>query len=228
MAWNKNKITRLADDASTDAGNSLNGQAGKVMKHIVGQPAYSFYVYEQVYDEKGQPLDNVFVDRNGDGIIDDNDRYVYHSKNPKVTLTWSNSVNVKNWDFGIVLRGNFGNYIFNQNQMNNSFIDGALNSTPLSNLLSNTYIFHGEKTVAAMKSDYFVQNASFLRCDNISVGYTWPHLLKDNLRIRLFGAVQNPFIITKYKGLDPEVFSGIDNAPYPKPITVTVGVVASF
>ena len=228
VAWNKNKITRLANDASTDAGNSLNGQAGQVMKHVVGYPAYSFYVFEQVYDQNGDPLDNVFVDRNGDGVIDDNDRYIYHSRNPKVTLTWNNNVSFKNWDFGIVLRGNFGNYLFNQNQMNNVFVDGALNSTPLSNLLSNTYIFTGEKTIAQMKSDYFVQNASFLRCDNITVGYTWPHLCNDNLRVRVYGAVQNPFVITKYKGLDPEVFSGIDNAVYPNPITVTLGAVVTF
>ena len=228
VAWNKNKITRLADSASMDAGNSVSGQVGKIMKHIEGYPAYTFYVLEQVYDQDGKPLDNVFVDRNGDGVIDDNDRYAYHSRNPKVTLTWNNTVNYKNWDFGIVLRGNFGAYLYNQNQMSNVFIDGALNALPLSNLMADNYIFTGEKTVNAMKSDYFVQNASFLRCDNISVGYTWPNLCNDNLRLRLFGAVQNPFVITKYKGLDPEVFSGIDNAVYPKPVTVTLGVVLSF
>ena len=228
VAWNKNKITRLANDATTDAGPDINGQAGKVMKHMVGYPAYTFFVYEQVYDQDGNPLDGVFVDRNGDGVVDDNDRYAFHSRNPQVTLTWSNTVNYKNWDFGIVLRGNFGAYLFNQNQMNNVFVDGALNSLPLSNLMTGTYIFTGEKSVPAMKSDYFVQNASFLRCDNISVGYTWPHLCNDNLRLRIYGAVQNPFVITAYKGLDPEVFSGMDNSVYPKPVTVTLGAVLTF
>ena len=168
------------------------------------------------------------VDRNGDGVVDDNDRYPFHSRTPSVTATWNNQVSYKNWDFGIVLRGNFGNYLFNQSQMNNVFTDGAINSLPLSNLMSGTYIFTGEKTVTAMKSDYFVQNASFVRCDNITVGYTWPHLCNDNLRLRVYGAVQNPFVITKYKGLDPEVFSGIDNSPYPNPITCTVGAVLTF
>ena len=228
VAWNKNKITHLADEGGLDAGNSLNGQAGYVMKHMVGYPAYTFYVYEQVYDQNGTPLEGVFVDRNGDGVIDDNDRYAFHSRTPSVTATWSNQVSFKNWDFGIVLRGNFGNYLFNQSQMNNVFTDGAINSLPLSNLMSGTYIFTGEKTVAAMKSDYFVQNASFVRCDNITVGYTWPHLCNDNLRLRIYGAVQNPFVITKYKGLDPEVFSGIDNSPYPNPITCTLGAVLTF
>ena len=226
VAWNKNKITRLAEGADTQTG-SLGGQNGFVQKHEVGYPAYSFYVYEQVYDQNGKPLDNVFVDRNGDGQIDESDKYLYHSRNPKVTIAWNNNVSYKNWDFGIVLRANIGNYLFNQNQMNNVFVDGAVNSLPLSNLLANEFYFE-EKSLAQMQSDYFVQNASFVRCDNITVGYTWPDLLNDQLRIRLYGAVQNPFVITKYKGLDPEVFSGIDNAVYPKPITFTLGVVATF
>ncbi|MCH5230506.1 MAG: TonB-dependent receptor [Muribaculaceae bacterium] len=227
VAWNKNKITRLAEGADNQVG-SLGGQNGNIQKHEVGHPAYSFYVYEQVYDEKGIPLDNVFVDRNGDGQIDESDKYLYHSRDPKVTIAWNNNVSFKNWDFGIVLRSNIGNYVFNQNQMNNVFIDGAVNALPLSNLLANNPIYFEEKSVAQMQSDYFVQNASFVRCDNITVGYTWPNLCHDNLRIRLYGAVQNPFVITKYKGLDPEIFSGIDNAVYPKPITFTLGLVATF
>ena len=225
VAWNKNKITRLAEGADTQTG-SLGGQNGNIQKHEVGYPAYSFYVYEQVYDENGQPLDNVFVDRNGDGQIDESDKYLYHSRNPKVTIAWNNNVTYKNWDFGIVLRANLGNYVFNQNQMNNVFTNG-FTSLPLSNLMADEHYF-SNRTIPQMQSDYFVQNASFLRCDNITVGYTWPNLCNDNLRLRLYGAVQNPFVITKYKGLDPEVFSGIDNAVYPRPVTFTLGLVATF
>ena len=225
VAWNKNKITRLAEGADTQTG-SLGGQGGNIQKHEVGYPAYSFYVYEQVYDKDGNPIDNVFVDRNGDGVIDENDKYLYHSRTPKVTLTWNNSVTFKNWDFGIVLRANFGNYVFNQNQMNNVFTS-TNNALPLSNLLADQYYFT-DKSIAQMQSDYFVQNASFLRCDNITVGYTWPALINGNLRLRVYGAVQNPFVITKYKGLDPEIYSGIDNAVYPRPVTCTIGVIATF
>ena len=226
IAWNKNKILRLAEGADTQTGN-LGGQNGYVQKHEVGYPAYSFYVYEQVYDQDGNPLEGVFVDRNGDGEIDESDKYLFHSRDPKVTLTWNNTVNYKNWDFGIVLRSNIGNYMFNQNQMSNVFTS-VTRSVPLSNIMADEFLFTGQKTTVKMQSDYFVQNASFLRCDNISIGYTWPGLLKDQLRLRLFGAVQNPFVITKYKGLDPEVFSGIDNDVYPKPVTFTVGLVANF
>ena len=77
-------------------------------------------------------------------------------------------------------------------------------------------------------SDYWLSNAGFVRCDNITLGYTWQDLLRNQLRLRLFGAVQNPFVITKYKGLDPEVFGGIDNNVYPRPVTFTLGLVATF
>lgn len=225
VAWNKNKITRLAEGADTQTGH-LGGQNGYIQKHEVGFPAYSFYVYEQVYDQNGKPLENVFVDQNGDGQIDESDKILYHSRSPKVTLAWNNTVNFKNWDFGIVLRANIGNYMFNQNQMNNVFTN-TFTSLPLSNLMADEFYF-SNRTIPQMQSSYFVQNASFLRCDNITVGYTWPSLIDGNLRLRIYGAVQNPFVITKYKGLDPEVFSGIDNAVYPRPITCTVGVIATF
>lgn len=92
--------------------------------------------------------------------------------------------------------------------------------------MSDTFLFE-QQTLQEIMSDYFVQNASFLRCDNITFGYTW-HELFGEMRLRLYGAVQNPFVITKYKGLDPEISSGIDNGVYPRPVTFSVGIVASF
>ncbi len=92
--------------------------------------------------------------------------------------------------------------------------------------MADTFLFE-EQTLKAIMSDYFVQNASFLRCDNISVGYTWRELF-GQMRLRLYGAVQNPFVITKYKGLDPEISTGIDNDLYPRPVTFSIGIVASF
>lgn len=226
IAWNKNKITRLAEGADTQIGGISAGTGGTIQKHEVGYPAYSFYVYEQVYDQNGNPLEGVFVDRNGDGEITVEDKYLYHSKDPKVTLTWTNTFNYKNWDFGITLRSNIGNWVFNDRLAGTSF-KSANSALPLSNLRDNVFLFNQESLPQIM-SDYFVQNASFLRCDNITVGYTWSNLLQDALRLRVYGAVQNPFVITKYKGLDPEIFSGIDNGVYPNPITFSVGVVASF
>ncbi len=117
--------------------------------------------------------------------------------------------------------------MYNKNEANNVFISST-NTAPLSNLLSDTYLFKSTRTTEMLTSDYFVRNASFVRCDNITVGYTWPKLLDNRLRLRLYGAVQNPFVITKYSGLDPEVFSGIDNDVYPRPITFTMGIIANF
>ncbi|MBP3536520.1 MAG: TonB-dependent receptor [Muribaculaceae bacterium] len=227
IAWNKNKITRLADGADTSTGGIGNGV--NVQKHIVGEAANTFYVYEQVYDQNGNPLEGVYVDQNADGVINEDDKILYHHIHPDVTLTWINTFNYKNWDFGITLRGAFGNWAYNQNMMGNSFIS-ATATAPLSNVLDNTYLFETTRNTELMLSNHWVQNASFIRCDNITVGYTWDKLLKDRLRLRLFGAVQNPFVITKYKGLDPELVynGGIDNSVYPRPVSFTLGVVASF
>ncbi|MDE5975796.1 MAG: SusC/RagA family protein, partial [Muribaculaceae bacterium] len=169
----------------------------------------------------------VYVDRNGDGEITDADKYLYHSKDPAVTINWQNTFNWKNWDLGFALRSSIGNWVYNANEKNNCFISST-NTAPLSNLLDDTYLWKITRDTREITSDYFVRNASFLRCDNITLGYTWPSLINGNLRLRLYGAVQNPFVITKYKGLDPEVGSGIDNNVYPRPITFTLGVVAQF
>lgn len=226
VAWNKNKITRIANGYSGLTGGIGNGLT--VQRHKVGYPAYSFYVYEQVYDKDGNPLEGVYVDQNGDGNITEADKIMYHSINPAVTATWTNNFNIGNWDFGFVLRGNFDNWIYNQSLSSNCFIS-ATAVAPVSNLLANTYIFKQERSSELRLSNYFVQNGSFVRCDNITLGYTWPKLAY-GMRVRAYGAVQNPFVITKYKGLDPEVIfnGGIDNNPYPRPITASAGVVVTF
>ena len=145
-------------------------------------------------------------------------------------MTLNNTFNYKNWDFGITLRASIGNYVYNAmraRMINVNNLEGQGNI--LNNLFdSDFYFVNATETKNIVRSDYFVENASFLRCDNITVGYTWDNLLKDSLRLRLFGAVQNPFVITKYSGLDPEVFSGVDNNAYPRPVTFTLGAVATF
>lgn len=225
VAYNKNEITHLAsgkDIPTGDIGNSLNVQLQRE-----GYAANSFFVYEQVYNPDGTPAEGVYVDRNGDGQITDQDKYMFHSPDPKWTANWQNTFNVKNWDFGISLRANFGNWVFNKTQQDNSFVSTTA-ALPLGNLMNDTYLFTSTKSTPLLASDYWVQNASFVRCDNITAGYTFENLLNNALRLRLFAAVQNPFVITKYKGIDPEVFGGIDSGIYPKPITFTLGLVATF
>lgn len=231
VAWNKNKITKLTYGDNPDyfmmAGEGISaGTGGQIMAHTVGKPAYSFYVYQQVYDVNGNPIEGQFVDRNGDGQITAADRYFHHSKDPKVTMTWNNSFNYKNWDFSFALRANLGNYVYANTEATNVSISSTA-STPLSNLMADRFLFN-DLGVNGVMSDYFIRNASFVRCDNITLGYTWPSLIKNQLRLRIYGAVQNPFVITKYNGLDPEIFSGVDKDLYPRPVTVSFGVVASF
>ena len=232
VAYNKNKITKLNSDGSyVTTGGISAGTGGTCQVHAVGYPANSFFLLEQVYDANGEPLEGVYVDQNGDGKINDDDRRIRYSKDPKVTMTIGSNFNWKNWDFGFSLRANIGNYVYADAIAGNSNIDNTWKNAKVNNLIdAGGHYFKGtvNPTVGIQMSDYWLRNASFLRCDNITLGYTWPGLLKNQLRLRVYGAVQNPFVITKYKGLDPENFDGIDRDVYPRSITGTLGVVATF
>ena len=235
VAWNKNELTKLTGSNEEDqsyylqaAGNPASENAGALQVHKAGHPAYSFYLLEQVYDQNGQPIPNQYVDQNQDGEINDADLVIRHSRDPKVTLSWNNTFNYKNWDLGIQLRANVGNYVFNSVLASKSNLT-TVDRYGLNNLVKTDFYFNDASANSNLvRSDYFLEDASFVRCDNITLGYTWNELLNNNLRLRLFGAVQNPFVITKYRGLDPEVFSGIDSNVYPRPVTFTLGLVATF
>lgn len=229
VAWNSNKITKLNKSESADyyipVGGIGGGTGNTVQAHKVGYPAYSYLLYEQVYDADGNPIEGLYADRNGDGVIDESDKYIHHSRDPKVVIGINSTMNWKNFDFGISLRANLGNYVYDNVLSQNSIYSAMYNSAGfLSNIMRRGTKFETQQYM----SDYYLKNAGFLRCDNISLGYTWKHLLDDALRLRVYGAVQNPFVITKYKGLDPEVFSGIDNNVYPRPTTYTLGVVLTY
>ncbi|MBO5052814.1 MAG: TonB-dependent receptor [Muribaculaceae bacterium] len=237
VAWNSNKITELTGSADEDKsfvldamGNPASENAGAIGVHKVGYPAFSFRVLEQVYDSNGKPIPNCYVDQNGDGEINADDLVIKHSRDPKVTLNWTNNFSYKNWDLGFTLRASIGNYVYNAmrpGRINLVNLEGQ--GSQLNNMLdSDVYFNDGTAITNLVRSDYFLENAGFLRCDNITLGYTFPNLLNNKLRLRLFGAVQNVFVISKYSGLDPEVFGGVDNNCYPRPITATFGVVANF
>lgn len=229
VAWNRNKITALTGDANTDeisARDLPSGTGGKLQWHLVGQPAFTYRVYQQVYDNNGDPIQGQYVDQNADGKIDDKDLINYHSPDPKVTFNWTNNFSYKNWDLSFALRANLGNYVYNNPRYERTNL-ARVDSYGLNNILRDEFIFSDNHEQLKL-SDYWVENASFLRCDNITLGYTWSNLFQDNMRLRLYGAVQNPFVITKYKGLDPEVFDGIDNNVYPRPVSFTIGLIATF
>lgn len=224
IGWNKNKITKLINpEARYETGPEV-GKDGKVMVNAEGHPASSFYLYQQVYDENGAPIEGAYVDQDGNGIIDANDKvFIGRSKDPKVTMTFGSQFRYKSWDLGFSLRANLGNYVYNNIEASESNYDRMF-QYGLHNLVEADYYFETEQKM----SDYYVRNASFLRCDNITLGYTWNNLLNDNLKLRLFAGVQNPFVITKYNGTDPEIASGVEASPYPKATTYSLGLVATF
>lgn len=232
VAWNKNKITKLnaTDDENSyiTAGGISGGTGNTVQVHKVGYPAYTYSLYEQVYDQNGDPIEGCYVDQNGDGTIDDNDRVLRHSKDPKVTMAWNNSFSWKGWDLSFQLRASIGNYVYNDVLSTHSTLIDTYNTSGIHNIIDAEHIFKGGETTNRYLSNYWLRNASFLRCDNITLGYTWTDIKGEIPSVRLYGAVQNPFVITGYNGLDPEVFWGIDNNIYPRPITVTLGVMATF
>ena len=225
VGWNHNEITSLSgDNAYVKTGGISGGTGNTIQVHAVGYPASSFYVYQQVYDTNGLPIEGVYVDQNGDGQIDESDLVISHSPDPKVTMTFNTAFRYKNWDLGFALLASLGNYVYNNILSNRSTVNGAWSNGNLDNRVINEIYFEQPQYF----SDYYVRNGSFLRCDNITLGYTWDSLCHDKLRLRLFGGVQNPFVITKYNGVDPEVSGGIDNSVYPRSITFSLGLVATF
>ncbi|MDE6805472.1 MAG: TonB-dependent receptor, partial [Muribaculaceae bacterium] len=211
VGWNHNEITNL-DGNEFGVGGGIGGTGGNCMIHREGYPAYSFNLYQQVYDANGNPIPGAYVDQNGAGQIDTNDLVVQHSKDPKVTMTFGSNFRYKNWDLGFSLRASIGNYLYASALRGGSTIDGLFRNNQLSNVFDTDFYFDTDQSF----SNYWLRNASFLRCDNITLGYTFDPMINGALNLRLFLGVQNPFVITKYKGLDPEEFSGVDGNNYPR------------
>jgi len=238
FTYNKNRITELIggdDDYYVATGSISSGTGNNVQAHAVGHPASSFHVYQQAYDENGMPIENQVVDRNGDGQITEDDLYYYKSPMAPVTMGLSSRLEYKNWDFGFSLRANIGNYVFNDFMAGHSNL--SANSVFYSNYLANrpTYVLPYNWQTYETKgilSDRWVQNASFLKCDNITLGYSFANLFKsaswNGIAGRIYASATNVFTITKYKGIDPEVFGGIDNNLYPRPITFQLGMNLNF
>lgn len=223
IGWNHNRITNL-NGLTFEVGGGFGGTGGNCQIQKEGYPANSFYLYQQVYDADGKPIEGAFVDQNGDGQIDSHDRVVNHSKDPKVTMTFASNFRYKNWDFGFTLRSSLGQYVYAAALRGGTATDALYRNNQLGNLFKSDVYFNTNHN----ESDYWLRNANFVRCDNITLGYTFDNLLREKLRLRLFAAVQNPFVITKYKGLDPEVFDGVDNNIYPRATTWSLGLVANF
>ena len=227
ITWNDSKITKLTTTFNPDYQGI---DAGTNQKHQVGEMPGTFYLYQQVYDENGKPIQNAFVDRNNDGQITEADRYLTH-KSPmaKIYMGFSSQFSYKQWDLGFNLRANLGNYVYNGVASGNSTSNNYGGKGFLTNLYKGfqdtgfTLLNSSEQ----MASDYFLENASFLKMDNITVGYSFRNLFAAKLSGRISASVQNVFTISKYSGLDPEC-GAIDSNIWPRPRTYTLGLNLNF
>jgi TonB-dependent starch-binding outer membrane protein SusC len=229
VSLNKNEITRLtATDDPTYQGvltGGIGGGVGNTIQiHSVGYPANSFYVYEQVYDEDGNPIEGEYVDRDGNGMISPDDRYRKENPAPDAFIGFTSMLTYKDFEFSFAGRSNIGNYVYNNVLSERAVYNDLYQSTRfLSNVHAETTKINFE--VPQYFSDYYIQNASFLRIDHITVGYNFNNLFNNKIsRIKLFATVQNPILITKYDGLDPEISGGIDGSIYPRSTTYLFGL----
>ena len=235
IAYNNTEITKLTASANDKTGVETGGISGgvgnNIQMHQVGFPPSAFYVYQQVYDADGRPIEGEYVDRDGNGTITADDRYFYHKPAADITLGLNTTFTYKNWTLAASGHGSIGNWVYNNvasdgemlaDLWTNNFNSNRLNSAAWSNFKQACYL-----------SDYYVRDASFFKIDNITLGYTFPQLFKSAkldraMGLNVFATVQNVATFTKYDGLDPEVFSGIDNNLYPRPRTYVVGVKFNF
>ncbi len=237
VTWNDNKITKLEGNDDPEyfipTGEIRNGK--RIQLHKVGYAAASFYVYETTYDEAlGK---RVVVDRTGDGKIDEHDKKIYHNPAAPVTMGFSSKWQFYGFDLGITFRASIGNYVYNsvlsgnmQNIEKAQIYDskaGAFHNLMLTALHAHYVdgIHRADCITQFDELDYFVENASFLRCDNITLGYSFE---KPVVKGRVYCTISNPFVISRYKGLDPEVAGGIDNNIYPRSLTVSLGTSLNF
>lgn len=236
LTYNKNTITNLTvvpQDVNYIgflSGGIAGGIGGQFVQ--IGSVGYSkntFYLYKQVYDKAGKPVEGVFEDLNKDGIINQSDLYRGHRADPQLFMGFSSNFTYKKWNASFVMRAAFDNYVYNNNYSQtgtrNQILGnaGALYNASVNYLETN---FIGNSL--QLLSDYYIQNASFLRMDNLTVGYDWGSILKNKARLRLMLNVQNVFVLTNYKGLDPELSSGIDNNVYPRPRIFALGINLDF
>jgi iron complex outermembrane receptor protein len=228
-AFNTNKITKLTaiDDPSylgSFTGNIAGGVGSTIQINSVGQPVNSFFVYQQVYNEAGKPIEGLYVDRNSDGKITDADRYHYKSPNPTSTFGVYSTLTFKKLTLATAGHAAIGNYMYNNGSSNRGVYSNLYRPEGpyLGNITSDVYDVNFVNP--QYLSDYYIQNASYFKMDYLSLTYDFGKVIKNTGGLRLSFTVNNVFTITKYNGLDPEISSGIDNNVYPRSRVFVLGV----
>lgn len=235
VTYNKTKITNLlkqsdANFQGLDVSGISGGTGNNIGKFAIGYAPYVYNVYKQVYDKtSGNPIEGLYEDLNRDGQVTDADRYYYAKPAPTVMFGINSEVAFKNWTFGVTGHASIDNYLYNNFNSNNGVLRAMKNPINFIGNVSRNYLdtkFNNNQYL----SDYYIENASFFRLDNINIGYNAGKILKDKATLRIAASIQNVFVITKYKGLDPENSSdsGVDNNIYPRPRIFSLGFNLDF
>ncbi|MDC1324587.1 SusC/RagA family TonB-linked outer membrane protein [Flavobacteriaceae bacterium] len=233
ISYAKTEVTDLGDINRLPIGGTLLGTGSNLLFNILGKEPSQAGVFKQIYDTTGNPIPNAFVDLNGDNQITEDDKY-FATLRPNWNFGFGLNVTFKNWDLGASFRGQLDGKVYDLNELRFGNTDSAApnNNTSITNVLN---FYNGAANPVfndvngnIQFSDYFLKNASFLRCENIVLGYNLPQNFIKNINMRLYTSVNNPFIITEYDGQDPENFGGIDGAFYPRPQAYTFGVTIDF
>jgi TonB-linked SusC/RagA family outer membrane protein len=239
MSWNfgvnatylNSRITKLSlTQADTSQGLQVGGIGGgvgnTVQIHTVGYRPFTFFTYQQVYDANGRPVEGLYVDRNGDGVINEQDLQRQFNPEPRVFMGFNSQFTYGKFSAGFTARASFGNYNYNNVAANT----GAYQAFGFANYLTN--VTPGIQQTGFRNyqylSNYYLDNASFFRMENLNVGYDFGNIINDKASLRLTANVLNAFVITRYSGLDPEVAGGIDNNIYPRPRIYSVGLNLGF
>ena len=230
FTWQNMKVKNLSltkggSQTNVKVGPSIDAYQFQVLSE--GYEPYMFYVYHQLYDSKtGKPIEGTYADLNNDGEINDADLYRYHSPAPKYIMGLSTSLRYKQLTLGMSFRANIDNYVYNGMGMSTgAFETVSYNNSQLNNL-NTSFLKTGFKTRQYL-SDYYVENASFLKLDNLSLSYNVGKINKW-ASLTVSAMVQNVFTITGYSGTDPEVPNGMDNSFYPRPRTYSVSLGLQF
>jgi iron complex outermembrane receptor protein len=234
FTYNKTIITNLLKQPDPnfkgiDVSGIAGGTGNNIGKFAVGYAPYTFNVYKQVYDLTGKPIEGLYEDINRDGKIDDADRYFYKKPAPDFLVGFSTQVSYKKFSIGVTGHGMIGNYLYNNYNSNSAVLRAIKNPLNFIGNASRNYLSTGFSNNQYL-SDYFIENGSFLRFDNINIGYNVGRIMGQKASLRVLGSIQNVAVITKYKGLDPENSSdtGVDNTIYPRPRIYSLGFNLDF
>jgi len=228
ITFQKQEITSLSLNNDPNYFISTGGISGGVGNQIqILKPGYdpsTFFVFRQVYDSDGNPIEGAYVDVNGDNQITEADRQAYKKATPDAFIGFTNNFRYKNFDLNFTFRGSFGNYVYNNSASDRGNINAVVNQPGYQANAHASFLETGF-TNQNLFSDYYIQRADFVRLDNVSFGYTIPF---EKVTLRTSLTATNLFVITEYDGLDPEISNGIENNFYPRTRDIVLGLNFSF